>query len=103
MTTAHSATRSHVVPTSVLAPLPGQVKPKKTSKYVRWSELLRRVFGVETVCQKCQTPLRLIALIKTEDIARKILTAMQLPTEVPEFHPARPPPWAATGGDDWVN
>ena len=30
--------------------------------------------------------------LKTEDIAKKILTAMHLPTEVPELHPARPPP-----------
>jgi len=39
---------------------------------------------------KCKGPLRLIALIKTEDIAKKILTAMHLPMEVPELHPARP-------------
>ena len=57
----------------------------------------------ETVCSKCQAPLRLIALIKTEDIAQKILTAMHLPTEVPELHPARPPPRAAGGGEDWLN
>src|SRR5450759_4766583 len=119
---SHSASRSQVVPAPVAAPLPEQDKPKKTSKYVRWSELLRRVFGIETVCQKCQTRLRLlrlIALIKTEDIARKILTAMHLPTElgpahpapaprgfaapVAELHPARPPPRAPSGGDDWVN
>jgi hypothetical protein len=100
---SHSASRSQVVPTPVAAPLPEQDKPKKTSKYVRWSELLRRVFGIETVCQKCQTPLRLIALIKTEDVAKKILTAMHLPTEIPELHPARPPPQAAGGGEDWVN
>src|SRR5450759_2769293 len=40
-------------------------------------------------CLKCQAPLRLIALIKTEDVAKKILTAMHLPTEFPELHPAR--------------
>jgi hypothetical protein len=48
--------------------------------------LLRRVFGVETVCQKCQTPLRLISLIKSEPIAKKILVAMHLPAEAPELH-----------------
>ena len=89
--------------TPVAAPLPEQIKPKNTPKYIRWSELLRRVFGIETVCQKCQTPLRLIALIKTEHVAKKILTAMHLPTEIPELHPARPPPQAAGGGEDWVN
>ena len=100
---SHNASRSQVVPTPVAAPLSEQIKPKNMPKYIRWSELLRRVFGIETVCQKCQAPLRLIALIKTEDVARKILTAMHLPTEVPELHPARPPPRAACGGEDWVN
>lgn len=37
-----------------------------------------------------QGPLRLIALIKSEKTARKILTAMHLPSEVPKLHPARP-------------
>jgi hypothetical protein len=54
--------------------------------------LFRRVLGIEILCTKCKAPLRLIALIKSEDIARKILTAMHLPTEVPQLHPARPPP-----------
>jgi hypothetical protein len=31
------------------------------------------------LCSKCQAPLPLIALIKTGDIAKKILTAMHLP------------------------
>jgi hypothetical protein len=102
---SHSASRNQVVPAPALLPLPatGQGKPKNTPKYIRWSDLLRRVFGIETVCSKCQVPLRLIALIKTEDIAQKILTAMHLPTEVPELHPARPPPRAAGGGEDWLN
>jgi hypothetical protein len=57
--------------------------------------------GFEIVCQKCQSPLRLIALIKNEDIAKRILTAMHLPAEVPQLHPARPPPQEAErGGDD---
>ena len=49
-------------------------KAKKTSRYIRWSELLRRVFGIEILCKKCKAPLRLIALIKSEDVAKKILT-----------------------------
>jgi hypothetical protein len=55
-------------------------------------------------CQKCQPPLHLIALIKSEDIAKEVLTAMHLPMEVPELHPAHPPPReTGGGGDDWVN
>ena len=80
-----------------------QEKPGAKSKYIPWAELLRGTFGFEMVCTKCKGPLRLIALIKTEDIAKRILTAMHLPTEIPELHPARPPPGEAGSGDDWVN
>jgi hypothetical protein len=80
-----------------------KAKPAGKSRYIPWSELLRRTFGFEIVCQKCQAPLRLIALIKSEDIAKKILTAMHLPADVPELHPARPPPRENGGGDDWLN
>ena len=34
----------------------------------------------------------MIALIKSEDIAKKVLTAMHLPSDVPQLGPARPPP-----------
>ena len=105
---SHAASRSEVVP-SPAEPTPAtpveQDKPKNTSRYIRWSELLRRTFGF-IVCSKCQAPLRMIALIKTEDIARKILKAMHLPTEIPELHPARPPrpPPGKTGdGHDCLN
>jgi hypothetical protein len=88
----------------------GQDKPKSRPKYIGWSDLLRRVFGFEILCTKCKAPLRLIALIKSEDIARKILTAMHLPTEVPQLHPARPPPGSpdVEGGEQraseiWLN
>ena len=53
-----------------------------------------------------QSPLRLIALVKNQDIARKILVAMHLPASVPELHPARPPPPAdreARDAEDWLN
>jgi hypothetical protein len=89
-------------PTPVTTPA-GQDKPKNTPKYISWSELLRRTLGFETLCQKCKAPLRLIALIKSEDIAKKILTAMHLPVDIPALQPARPPPQKAGGGDDWLN
>jgi hypothetical protein len=37
------------------------------------------------------TQLRLIALIKTEDLAKKILKVMHLLADVPQLRPARPP------------
>ncbi len=91
---------------SLRRPSLAQDKPKSRPRYIRWSDLLRRVFGIETVCQKCQVPLRLISLIKSEPIARKILVAMHLSADVPELHPARPPPrWDRDGrnAEDWVN
>ena len=110
---SHAAARSRVVPRSE-APAkqdkPKQDKPASKSKYIPWAELLRKTFGFEILCSKCQGPLRLIALIKTEEVAKKILTAMELPVEVPQLHPARPPPrgpGAARGEDpardDWLN
>ncbi len=45
-------------------------------------------------------------LIKSEPIARKILVAMHLPADVPELHPARPPPGhdrEERDAEDWVN
>jgi hypothetical protein len=100
---SHAASRSEVVPTPTEpTPTDEKAKPKSAgkSKYIPWHELLRKTFGFEVVCQKCQSPLRLIALIKTEDVAKKILTAMHLPTDVPQLHPARPPPRKEEGGDD---
>jgi hypothetical protein len=103
---SHAASRSEVVPTPA-EPTPAtpteQDKPKNTLRYICWSELLRRTFGFEIVCSKCQAPLRLIALIKSEDVAKKILTAMHLPSDVPQLRPARPPPQKTGGGDDWLN
>jgi hypothetical protein len=45
----------------------------------------------------------LIALIKSKDIAKKILTAMHLPVDIPQLRPPRPPLHKVGGGDDWLN
>jgi hypothetical protein len=109
---SHSSLRSQVVPAPTAPPAASaeQDQPKRRSRYIQWSELLRRVFGFEILCTKCKAPLRLIALIKTENIAKKILIAMHLPTEVPRLHPARPPPGlpGVEGGgeqasENWLN
>jgi len=103
--TRHASLRSQVVPQSE-AEATAAAKPARKSRYIPWAELLRRTFGFEIVCQKCQAPLRLIALVKNQDTAKKILVAMHLPTDVPELHPARPPPAAdreAWDAEEWVN
>jgi hypothetical protein len=84
-------------------------QPEKTALY-QVMQLHLLTFGFELLCSKCKGALRLVALIKSEEVARKILTAMHLPTEVPELHPARPPPGTpgAAGsqegaGERWLN
>jgi hypothetical protein len=45
----------------------------------------------------------LLSLIKSEDIAQKILSASHLPVDIPQPRPARPPLQKAGGGDVWLN
>jgi hypothetical protein len=99
---SHARLRGQIVPqppTEATA----MEKPARKSKYIPWAQLLQRIFGFEILCQRCQAPLRLIALIKNQDIAKRILTAMHLPTEIPQLHPARPPPRQTGTGEDFVN
>jgi hypothetical protein len=100
---SHSSLRSQCVPAPVLEATPKpEDKSARTlalSHYISWSELLRRTFAIDTTCPRCKTPLRLIALIKTDDTIKKILSAMGLPTEAPKLCPARSPP-THSGGDD---
>jgi len=35
------------------------------SHYISWSDLLRKTFAIDTICPRCKSPLRLIALIET--------------------------------------
>jgi hypothetical protein len=102
---SHAACRSEVVPAPSEPAPTGQDKPANKSKSIPWAELLRKTFGFEIVCSKCHSQLRLIALIKTESVAQKILKAMNLPSDIPELHPARPPrpPPEKTSGDAWMN
>jgi hypothetical protein len=71
---------------------------------ISWSQLLKKTFEIDTVCPRCKSPLRLIAMIETEDTIKKILKAMGLPTCAPKLWPARPPPSQSGGeGGDWLN
>ena len=105
---SHASLRSRVVPQAEAeeSATEKSEKPARKSKYIPWAELLRRTFGFEIVFQKCQAPLRLIALVKNQELAARILVAMHLPAELPELHPARPPPaseQAEREAEDWVN
>ena len=66
-------------------------------------ELLRKTLQIDSTCPCCKGPLRLIALIKTEDTIKKILAAMGLPTEAPKPYPARPPPSEPGDAAEYLN
>jgi hypothetical protein len=103
---SHSRLRSQIVPAPRrLAPEKEEDKPSRPlSHYISWHELLKRTFQIDITCPRCQSPLRLIAMIKTADTIKKILSAMKLPVEAPKLYPARPPPAEAGGeGGDWLN
>jgi hypothetical protein len=49
-----------------------------------WGKLLKRAFAVDVlVCPKCAGPMRLVALIEDERVARKILVYLGLPARAP--------------------
>ena len=104
---SHSSLRRQCVPAPVPESTPEEEdKSSRTlplSRYISWSQLLRRTFEIDTICPRCKSPLRLIALIKTDDTIKKILSAMGLPTEAPKPHAARPPPSESGDGGDWLN
>ena len=105
---SHSSLRRLIAPTSAAPPeLPrppappeaptgtdaiATPKPARKSKYIAWSELLRRTFGIDVVRPRCRGHLRLIALVKEQATIAKILGAMGLATAPPPIAPARPPP-----------
>jgi hypothetical protein len=58
-----------------------------------WAELMQRSFGFDPlVCGRCAGRLRLLAIIETAGVVRRILTHLGLPTEVPAACPPRAPP-----------
>jgi hypothetical protein len=102
---SHSSLRSQVVPVPATSTTEGKNTPSlPLSHYISWSQLLKKTFEIDTVCPRCKSPLRLIAMIETEDTIKKILKAMGLPTCAPKLWPARPPPSQSGGeGGDWLN
>jgi len=73
-------------------PVPHSPYPSRYS----WSELMRRVFGIDVLaCEHCGGRRRLIALITDTLVARRILRHLGLPSEAPPLAAARPPPQMA--------
>jgi hypothetical protein len=85
------------------------------SRRLPWSELLKRVFGVDALLCKCGRPMHVLAAITDPAIASRILACIDLPTRAPPLAPARNPdpaadPWPEdptaadfdqTPADDW--
>ena len=66
-----------------------------------WADLLRRTFAIDIlICPKCAGKMRLLSVIKDPTVIQKILSHLNLPTEMPGISPARPPPQLEFD-DDW--
>ena len=67
---------------------------------------MRRTYALDVlVCSRCAGPMRVIALIEDERVARRILAHLGLATTTPTFKPARDPPqmqlaWGECDGVD---
>lgn len=71
---------------------PGKKRRRKT-KYYRWAELLKRVFGFDTlICDACKGPRKILAFITQPSVIRKILEHCGLATDEVVLAPARSPP-----------
>ena len=69
------------------------VTPPPSPRGVSWAALMRRAFDIDVLaCPRCGGRLRLIALIEASAVARRILTHLGLPADVPRPAPARAPP-----------
>ncbi len=66
---------------------------RPSARGASWADLMRRAFEVDVLkCTRCSGRLRLIALIEASAVARRILTHLALPADVPRPSPARAPP-----------
>lgn len=63
-----------------------------------WSELMRRVFGLDVLrCEKCNGRRRLISLITERAVIVRILSHLGLEPDPPPIQPARAPPQLELG------
>jgi len=71
---------------------------------IRWAQLLARVFGHQVLtCTNCGHARTIVAAITERDVAATLLAHLGLPTDVPEFAHARPPPQAECFADEFAD
>ena len=76
----------------------GATEPRsERSRRYSWSELLKRVFGIDVLRCPCGGRRELIALITEPEVIRRILSHLGLSAEAPELAPARDPPQLELG------
>jgi hypothetical protein len=62
------------------------------TRHIPWAQLLKRVHQLDALlCPKCGGTLRLIALILDQNVARRILESLGLPSKAPVNARARAP------------
>jgi len=67
--------------------------PHRRSRWVKWADLLRRVFEIDVLaCARCGGRLRFVAAIDDPEAIRRILGHLGLPTSITPPLPARSPP-----------
>ncbi len=72
--------------------------PRARPRHWAWAQLMERAFGIDVLaCPRCAGRLRLVATVDDPQIIRAILESLGLPAEVPQPHPAQPPPVEAGG------
>jgi hypothetical protein len=81
---------------------PAEDGPPVPPQYRRpWHELLKRVFDLEIICDRCGAKMHHISHIEDPETIAKILGHLGLPTEPPHPAPARAPPQCELDFDDF--
>ena len=75
----------------------GEKAVGRRSGWIPWAELMRRTFGVSVLaCRRCGAGLVVRAVVRSREVARKLLEVLGLPWEPEEVEPRpyRGEPWA---------
>jgi hypothetical protein len=86
-------------------PKPHQIDASPRLNHLPWAVLLKRVFLVDVLeCPKCKGRMEILAVVTKPASVRRYLEGMDLPSEAPCAHVARPPPqedsWESTETTD---
>jgi len=103
------AARAQIVPTPIpdaeatapRSPPPEGVDAPRGPGRLPWASLLWRVFRKDALqCERCDGRMEIVAAVLRAGAITRVLDHMGLPSAVPGFHPARPPPQLDLPFDD---